>query len=249
MSDYDATFEKRGREYEYAVTMYPGALVAEFRVAADYIIKNIPALGVVINIPAACVPLRKYLPPDITYIEYESNMSFAKQTGIQWASLFSFPLSDCCVDCVICLASLHHASAVERSAFYTECLRILRPGGVLIVGDVVSGTAQDDMLNTFVNAHNSAGHVGLFWSAADKRNFLEAGFDSVEFSIENYNWGFASENDMVDFCTHLFGLDLASPATVLRGLEMYLNPIVCNNGSLALPWSLGYFVARKPLMP
>lgn len=245
MSDYNATFTKRGREYEYAVTTYPSALAAEFKTAADYVLKYLPAAGVVLNIPAACVPLRSYLPPDITYIEYESNADFAKQTNIQWTSLFSFPLSDCSVDCVVCLASLHHASSSERAAFYAECLRILRPGSRLIVGDVLAGTPQDEWLNTFVNAHNSAGHAGLFWSSRDCDAFLSAGFAKVDYSVAKYDWNFASENSMVDFCTHLFGLDLASPATVLRGLREYLKPVTCKDG-LVLPWSLGYFVALAP---
>lgn len=243
MSDYDATFAQRGREYEYAVSTYPDVLAAEFATAASYIMKSAPK--VVLNIPAACVPLGNYLPPDITYIEYESNPAFATLTGLDCAPLHSIPLPDHSVDCIVCLASLHHASASERAAFYAECLRILRPGGRLIIGDVLAGTPQDDWLNIFVNAHNSAGHAGLFWSGRDIDAFLSAGFAKVDFSVAEYDWKFASEKDSVDFCTHLFGLDLASPATVLSGLQEYLKPVACEDG-LALPWSLGYFVARAP---
>jgi SAM-dependent methyltransferase len=238
MADYDKTFAKRGREYKYAVETYPNALRAEFQTAADVVLSTNPTS--VLNIPAACVPLHTYLPSTLSYTALESNKDFADMTHTPYATLSNIPLPSASIDTIVSLASLHHASHKERHAFYTECLRILHPGGRLVIGDVVAGSRQDEWLNVFVNHFNSAGHAGIFWSKDDCELMKTAGFDDVDFSIHSYSWDFKDQTDMLDFCRHLFGLDTADDHSIKTGLQTYLDA-----SQTQIPWTLGYFVATK----
>jgi SAM-dependent methyltransferase len=243
--DYDKTFETRGHKYKYATETYPNVLDSEFQTAVA-MCELEPGM-VLVNIPAACVPLHAYLQSavaDIEYVPLESNRAFAELTGVPYSPLDALDLPDNSADVIVSLASLHHATDAERRAFYGECRRVLRPGGRLVVGDVARGSAQDAWLNTFVDLYNSAGHKGQFWSSADVPLFEECGF-SVTLRNASYTWGFRSRPAMLDFCKNLFGLDLATDAQITDGLAQYLKPAPCDDG-LKLPWNLMYFIASLP---
>ena len=236
--DYDATFAKRGRSYKYAMDTYPHAMDAEFQTAVR--VCGLSAGDVLLNIPAACIPLP--VPPDVNYLCYETNASFAALTGLPCCSLGAIPLLDGSVDVIVTLASLHHATDEERAAFYTEARRLLKPGGRLLIGDVASGSAQDAWLNQFVDAHNSSGHRGRFWSCSDAGLLSSCGF-SVEVSEQSYTWGFPSWEAAIDFSRHLFGLDLATDAQISEGLQRHLSPVRHEGGGVCVPWSLLYFTS------
>jgi SAM-dependent methyltransferase len=235
--DYNKTFETRGHKYKYAVETYPHVLDSEFQTAIDMC--GLKPGMILVNIPAACVPLHNYFPAgvEIGYVPLESNKGFAELTGIPYSPLDAIQLPDKSTDVIVSLASLHHASDSERKAFYNECRRVLRPGGRLVVGDVMRGSTQDGWLNTFVNVYNSAGHNGQFWSTADTRLFEESGFN-VTIKNPMYTWDFESDVSMIDFCRNLFGLDLATDTQIMHGLVQYLGARDCS-----IPWQLMYFIA------
>lgn len=238
--DYNKTFETRGHKYKYATETYPRVLDSEFQTAINMCGELKPGM-ILVNIPAACVPLHKYLPAaaEVGYIPLESNKPFANLTGIPYSPLDALQLPDNSVDVIVSLASLHHATDSERRAFYNECRRVLRSHGRLVIGDVMRGSAQDGWLNTFVDLYNSAGHNGQFWSAADARLFEECGFN-VTIKNARYTWDFESSESMIDFCKNLFGLDLATDAQIAHGLVQYLGAKDCS-----IPWQLMYFIAAK----
>lgn len=117
MSDYENTFAKRGQEYKYAIETYPHVLENEFRIAGQMCSSIDRDSCTIVNIPAACVPLTKYLPSNAHYIEFECNEHFAKLTNITHSSLFSMPIKSNSIDCIISLASLHHTTNEERQLF------------------------------------------------------------------------------------------------------------------------------------
>jgi SAM-dependent methyltransferase len=239
MADYDKSFATRGHQYMYAVETYPCAMEMEFQIAAEKVLATHPSS--VLNIPAAGVPLNKYLPSTISYTAFETSPSFAEISGHTCASLFEIPLASESIDTIISLAALHHATAEERIRFFKETLRILKPGGSFIVGDVLKGSRMDSWLNDFVNRHNSAGHCGNFWTDTDCETFRTAGFQTAEFSKSEYTWNFDNSYSMFDFTRHLFGLDLVkSDHDVREGLVYYLDAT-----ETTIPWELGYFVCRK----
>lgn len=240
--EYERTFEKRANAYTYAVETYPYVMDNEFKTAVK--VSNIQSSDIVINIPAACVPIHKYF--DIhpkRYIEYETNKSFAERVHMHHCSFFTIPEADASIHKIISLASLHHMSVNERDIFYKECYRLLYSGGQLIIGDVLHSSKEDIWLNQFVNTYNSSGHNGLFWSEAD-RNLLEQNGFAVDIQLKTYPWVFDTKHAMVDFCTHLFGLDKATYEEVYNGIETYLQPVY-HNDKYFIEWHLLYFIATK----
>jgi len=245
--DYDATFAKRGRSYKYAMDTYPHALDAEFQTAVRMC--RLSAGDVLLNIPGGGVPLGPFVPLDVEYLCYETNAAFAALFSIPCCTFSSIPLPSSSVDVIVSLAALHHATEEERGAFYGEARRLLKPGGSLVIGDVALGSAQDAWLNEFVDAHNSSGHRGRFWSPEDAGLLSVCGF-SVEVSTQSYPWVFPSWRAVVDFSRHLFGLDLATDAQIEEGLQRYLLPLRDEESGIRIPWSLLYFRSTvAPALP
>jgi SAM-dependent methyltransferase len=238
--DYDMTFKNRAAEYNYAVQKYPHVLMNELSTAA--LMVDAKPNEVIVNIPGACVDISKYIPDSAVYKPYETNRSFSLVTGIPYSANFCIPEPPDSVDKVLSLASLHHATDEERVEFYKSVYRCLKPGGKLIIGDVHIGSREDKWLNEFVNKFN--GHNGKFWSEEDTK--LMTGFNvvtgfNVTTEMKCYPWTFTSQNEMVDFCRHLFGLKNASDAEIEEGLQKYLMA-----SETEFDWSLIYFIATKP---
>jgi len=233
LMDYDLVFSKRSAQYNFATKTYPHVLVNELRTAAEMV--NAEKGAIVVNVPGACVDISPYLDSSIIYKPYETNAVFAAIAGVTHSNFGIIPEPDESVDKVVSLASLHHSTDQERATFYKEALRVLKPAGTMIIGDVISGSPQDLWLNTFVNKYN--GHNGIFWSHDDVK--LMAGF-TVEVSVKKYRWTFNGMDEMVDFCRNLFGLEGASDSELVDGLKYYLGA-----DETGFDWSLMYFIATK----
>lgn len=239
--DYDAVFSRRGIQYQYAMDTYPDALEEELRTAVS--ICQLKPHDILLNLPAAGVPLNKYLPDlPIVYLPFESNRAFAEFTHIPHCSLMNVPVENHSVDVVVSVASFHHATLNERKDIYREIRRILKSNGLFVLGDVASGSPQDHWLNTFVNTYNSSGHHGLFWSESDQDLLQECGFQT-KVTLQTYTWKFDSTANMVDFSRNLFGIDLASDEQILDGIQTYLKPYEQGN-QVHIPWELLYFQCR-----
>lgn len=231
--DYDLVFSKRAAQYNFATKTYPHVLVNELRTAAEMV--DAANDTVVVNMPGACVDISPYLDSGVIYKPYETNAVFAKVASVAHSEFGVIPEADASVDTVLSLASLHHSTDLERSVFYKEVLRVLKPGGKMVIGDVIFGSPQDLWLNTFVRKYN--GHDGKFWSLADAELML--GFTVTAF-VKKYRWTFNGFEEMVDFCRNLFGLDSASDKEIVDGLEKYLGA-----DGTGFDWSLMYFIATK----
>jgi SAM-dependent methyltransferase len=162
-----------------------------------------------------------------------------------FATTSPIPFPTGSTDRILCLTGLHNSSQEERTKFYAECLRVLKPGGKLVVGDVRTGSNQAQWLNVYVHLFNSKGCRGRFFSRPDADAMLDSGFAAVDIVTESYNWNFKNSAEMVDFCRNLFGLDLASDSLILFGLTEYLRPVKTKHGEAKIPWELIYFTATK----
>ena len=231
--EYDMVFKTRALDYTYAVTTYPNVLINELATAANMV--DAKPYDVIVNIPGACVDIKKYLPDTVIYKPYETNKTFADLHGMPYSPNFDIPEPDNSVDRVLSLVSLHHSTDEERIKFYKTVHRCLKPKGRLIIGDVYINSNQDKWLNEFVHRYN--GHNGKFWSEDDKK--LMYGFD-VTTILKHYTWTFVSKHDMIQFCKYLFGLKNASDLEIENGLKTYLAA-----SDTEFKWSLLYFVATK----
>ena len=231
--DYDLVFTKRASEYNYATTTYPDVLVNELMTAAQVV--DAKPGEVIVNVPGACDDISPYFMVDVTYKSYETNKMFASVTCTTYSEFGIIPEPNESVDKVVSIAALHHSTDAERQVFYNEVLRILKPGGVMIIGDVMSGSSQDAWLNTFVNKYN--GHNGKFWSVDDTK--LMQGFN-VNVKIKKYMWSFNGKDEMIDFIRNLFGIGSATDSEISDGLRHYLGET-----DNKFEWSLIYFIATK----
>jgi SAM-dependent methyltransferase len=132
----------------------------------------------------------------------------------------AIPLPSGCACRVLILAVLHHYDEEQRARIYAECLRVLRPGGALVVGDVLRGSPQDAWLNGAVNRYNPLGHAGLFFEPSEAvAAFSRAGFERVTTRLRSYAWRFDCPVKRLDFLRRLFYMTLASDAEIESALR------------------------------
>lgn len=237
--DYNKTFESRCGAFKYAMETYPHVMAEEFRSAIDMC--QISNEDILLNIPAACIPLDKYFTVQPKkYIQYETNKTFGLITNIPYAEFYDIPELPTSVSKIISLASLHHASTEERLAFYKEARRILDPSGMLVIGDVIAGSPQDRWLNEFVDKYNPSGHKGIFWSEDDCALLKSAGF-TTSITKTNYHWNFSSATELIDFVRNLFGVSNATDDVILDGVKTYLFAKFHPDDTIQIPWQLIYF--------
>lgn len=154
----------------------------------------------------------------------------------------NFP--DGSVDIVFSLAALHHLYP-GRPAFYSECRRILRTGGRLVIGDVVEGTDAAAFLSEFVDVHSSEGHVARFLQRDLELPEIESsGFKVSHWELRTYPWQFPDSEAAVNYCRGLFRLDKATDDQIWDGLSHYLGIKLKPNG-VELTWQLAFIRADR----
>ncbi len=223
-NNYADIFNKRGAAYHTAMRSYPNARDAEFK-SIEKLLEPSPG-QVIVDMPSGGGYLRRYLGANsVQLIAVETTEAFYSQciedshTLKRLCDLDNTELTAESVDSVASMAGLHHVE--DRSAVFQEIYRILKPGGRLCVADVNKGSVIDDFLNTFVDQNNTMGHKGFFIDADFRSRLNEAQFD-IEFDETiRYFWKFRDVDQMIDYCTLMFGLDKANFPKVLNGIETY----------------------------
>jgi ubiquinone/menaquinone biosynthesis C-methylase UbiE len=139
------------------------------------------------------------------------------------------------------MAGMHHVD--NRLAMFTEVHRILKNGGRFCIADVEEGSAWDGFLNTFVNDYNSMGHSGEFINESFRSDLRKSRFQIVSDARVQYNWDFETTEDMITYCTLMFGLDRATPEQVEDGIRSYHGYEV--NGRCQMNWGLRFIRGEK----
>jgi len=158
-------------------------------------------------------------------------------------SLSDIDLESGTMDRIACLAGVHHQEDKQR--FFDEAFRVLRPGGLLGVGDVLCGSPPARFLNEAVDRWSDLGHGGMFLAPGELSGLMEnAGFSDVAESVHEYTWNFPELGDLVWFCKTLFRMTRAELGDVETELRRYLE-IDVEPDAARLHWSLVYARARK----
>jgi predicted SAM-dependent methyltransferase len=236
--DYSFAFHKRAKQYIDTVTKFPHVLENEFKTAVSMLQLN--DRDILLNIPSGGVYIQPYLPSTIQYKKLEINPSFAMYDTTSLCFLNKIPYPNEFFTKILSLAALHHTSTEERLEFYRECFRLLKPSGMLVIGDVRKGTSQDIWLNQIVNTYNSNGHHGVFFTEDDAELMKRAGFH-VQTSVQTYTWKFTSELEMIEFFKTLMHLDLIDTDSLKK--LVYETFVV---DMYNVQWELIYFCCTKP---
>lgn len=142
------------------------------------------------------------------------------------------------VDLVITLANFHHIKRKEQ--FFSDASKVLSKNGYLIIADVSDQTPVQRFFDDVVREYCITGHNLLFTDQEEIRKLSESFGMKVEKSeIRETPWEFGSEEEMLIFVKHLFGLDIS-----YRQLKEKVNQhfsVVSN----VLPWQLGYHYIKN----
>lgn len=146
------------------------------------------------------------------------------------------------IDVALGLAGFHHSSAVFDTI--REIYRVLKPGGELVVCDVIKESKMAVWLNDYVDKNSPAGHRGTFFPpGAISQMLRDAGFQNTSETIKQVPWLFASESDLTRFCKGLFNLT-PSLEVISRALPQYLDVLPGTTG-VSLAWELTYAKGYK----
>lgn len=238
---YDEIFAERADAYHAAMARWPHARDREFELALEGL--DLTPGNVLCDAPAGGGYLRRYLPADLKYVAVETAPDFISHcpTGPHDRTVLSpleaIDLPDASVDTCVSLAGVHHLP--DKSAFYREAARILKPGGTFMLVDAATGSTTGDFLNIFVDQHSSMGHEGDFLGAATRRALTDCGFEILSDASIAYPWRFASDEDMGQFCQLLFGIDRAERQDIVDGIDTHLGRMD-GPGLVNLRWELTF---------
>ena len=248
--DYVDIFEARGDLYNEAAEIAPHAREIERQMLIDLL--DIQPDDVVCDAPAGGGYLADSIgalvadPTQVVCVE--PSVTFAQKIDPTFTShvapLDALPLDDGSMDRVGSLAGLHHLR--DKATFFAEAFRVLKPGGLVAIADVVVGTPSAEFLNGAVDRYTSTGHRGEFLNENECATLLSAvGFEQVAEEHRKFHWEFGSMDELVTYCKVLFGMVEATEEQVREEI-LAVFPVEKDGDLTRLPWSLAYGVGVKP---
>ncbi|KJS09209.1 MAG: methyltransferase type 11 [Gammaproteobacteria bacterium BRH_c0] len=249
MQRYDQLFDVRGTAYDRAMRMFPAARAKEF----GQVIERAGLLSgmKVADVPAGGGYLAAYLPAGCEWLGHEPCGSFYAHVGQSVdrgadpvsVPLLPLPWTDNSIDVAMSVAGIHHLE--DKRPLFAELLRVVKPGGRLVVSDVAVNSAPAKFLDGFVGDHNSTGHEGVFLSAITLDELRDTGWTVISNEAISFCWEFDKEQDMARFCHDLFDLRTASIAETAIAIHQELGVETLPDGGIGMQWELTTVVAEK----
>jgi SAM-dependent methyltransferase len=243
---YQQIFDKRAHSYHKAMRDFPQARKAEFGWVVHYL--NLKAGDVLCDVPSGGGYLQGFVSEKQCFFNsIETSLCFASYNvdgPLNKTYVCSFEhlaLENQSVDCLVCLAALHHVD--NRPQVFAEFRRVVTPQGKILIVDVEEASNTGNFLNIFVNKYNSMGHRGQF---IDKQliNMIRNEFSVISCKSHHFRWVFDNEQAMISFCRGLFGLDKATDSDIMQGIKAYLAPKYKTN-HVSLEWRLIYILCNQ----
>ncbi len=245
--DYESTFNSRGHSYDRAMRAVPQARRNEFEALIE--LASFKDGDVVCDFPSGGGYSQRYIKHIVQLTLLETSRVFYelclenRAGDVVLTTENTIPFSDAYFDKILSLAGLHHNFSQRQ--FFVECARCLRPGGRLCIADVHEESKVGLFLNEFVNEHSEEGHNGQFLGEHSVAEIRSAGLGVDHARLCSYPWVFQSIEEMIQFCSLLFGIERASPATVLDGIKSYLG-FETTDQAVLMNWELYFIAATKP---
>lgn len=246
MKTFVDIFNARGAAYDRAMRRFPQARDREFAQAVEA--ARLPSGSVVLDVPAGGNYLEHHLPPTCLWVGHETSSGFgnhgmADHPGA--ATLLPLPFQSDAADAAISLAGVHHLE--DKIPFFSELYRVVKPGGRLVVSDVLENSPVAHFLDTFVGANNSTGHEGAYLDRHTADELRKAGWAIERTQVNDFYWQFSGLRNMAAFCHGLFDLRLCSLAATAAAIEKHLGVKRFPDGTRGMAWQLMTITAHKPL--
>eukprot|EP00903_Cladosiphon_okamuranus_P004039 g4037.t1 len=209
--------------YHEAMVRWPLARKNEFEALVETARIGTPC-PVILDIPSGGGYLASYLPGGARLISIDSASNFlesgnhAGEHQVICAPHDEVPLPDGAADVIVSLAGLHHID--DQEAVFAEWFRLLKPGGVLAIGDGKAGSSTARFLDGVVGRFNTMGHSGNYLRERHVGMLESVGFKVTEAEIKSYGWQFENRDEMLKYCRTLFCMDREpSDEELVRAIE------------------------------
>ncbi|MDB4476497.1 methyltransferase domain-containing protein [bacterium] len=244
MTSYEDIFQARGSSYDRAMRSYPNARDEEFQ---QLVLKADLSPGDrVADIPAGGGYLKHYLPADCHWLGHEPCATFSKLPSThagQSQQLLPLPWADETIDVAVSLAGVHHLN--DKRPLFREILKTLKPGGKFVLSDVLEGSAVAHFLDDFVGKYNSTGHDSIYLNEDTLTTLEESGWNVANAQAVDFNWGFASIEEMELFCASLFGLRGLKKGDIFQAVDTILSVTELPDGRIGMSWSLFTILSKR----
>ena len=243
--------DKRSKRYNAAMGLYPSARINELKV---FKIDKKSAVNpkVILEIGAGGGYLTEYLSKQypnaqILAIDASKDMTRSlKQSNkikiLKNSKSDNIKLIDNSVDLVFSLASFHHIT--NKKQVFNEISRVLKPDGILFIGDVNDNTKTQKFFDAVVKKHCITSHdldfLDSYWVSYLAKS---SGLSQIKSKVISTPWSFQNKKQMLFFIKNLFGLKI-SYFKLNRFLEQIFNYNE-KGGEIIIPWQLGYHILKK----